>query len=131
MEPLKFKIIKSVRQYNEYCKMLEELVMVSKKSVHHRDAIELLEWLIARWDDENNTFSDEDPIGVLRYLMKDHHLRSVDLSKLLGISTSLVSDVLNYRRGLSKEIIRKLSDHFKVSQELFNRPYELKAPTKA
>lgn len=131
MEPLQFKVIKSVRQYNQYCKMLEELVVIRKKSVHERDAIELLQLLIAKWDEENNTFSDEDPIKVLRYLMKDHQLKSVDLSQLLGISTSLVSDILHYRRGLSKEIIRKLSAHFSVSQELFNRPYELKAPTKA
>lgn len=131
MEPLQFKIIKSKRQYNQYCKMLEELVMINKKSTPQKDAIELLQLLIAKWDEENNTFSDEDPIGVLRYLMKDHRLKSVDLSNLLGISTSLVSDILHYRRGLSKEIIRKLSDHFKVSQELFNRPYKLKAATKA
>lgn len=131
MEPLQFKIIKSRRQYNQYCTMLEELVVINKKSTPQKDAIELLQLLIAKWDEENNTFSDEDPIGVLRYLMKDHHLKSVDLSNLLGISTSLVSDILHYRRGLSKEIIRKLSDHFKVSQELFNRPYKLKTATKA
>ncbi|GEP98171.1 helix-turn-helix domain-containing protein [Chitinophaga cymbidii] len=131
MEPLQFKVIKSTRQYNQYCKMLEELVVIGKKSAPERDAIELLQLLIAKWDEENNTFSEEDPVRVLRYLMKDHQMKSVDLSRMLGISTSLVSDILHYRRGLSKEIIRKLSAHFCVSQELFNRPYELKAPTKA
>lgn len=131
MEPLQFKVIKSTRQYNQYCKMLEELVVIGRKSAPERDAIELLQLLIAKWDEENNTFSEEDPVRVLRYLMKDHQMKSVDLSRMLGISTSLVSDILHYRRGLSKEIIRKLSAHFCVSQELFNRPYELKAPTKA
>ena len=33
--------------------------------------------------------------------------------------------MLNYQKGLSKETIRKLADYFKVSQELFNRPYKL------
>lgn len=131
MEPLQFKVIKSTRQYNQYCKMLEELVVIGRKSAPERDAIELLQLLIAKWDEENNTFSEEDPVRVLRYLMKDHQMKSVDLSRMLGISTSLVSDILHYRRGLSKEIIRKLSAHFCVSQELFNRPYELKASTKA
>lgn len=131
MEPLQFKVIKSTRQYNQYCKMLEELVVIGRKSAPERDAIELLQLLIAKWDEENNTFSEEDPVRVLRYLMKDHQMKSVDLSRMLGISTSLVSDILHYRRGLSKEIIRKLSAHFCVSQELFNRPYGLKASTKA
>ncbi len=44
----------------------------------------------------------------------------------LKVSKGLVSDIINYKKGLSKEIIRLLSDYFKVSQEAFNRPYKLK-----
>jgi HTH-type transcriptional regulator/antitoxin HigA len=36
-----------------------------------------------------------------------------------------MSEILHYRKGLSKEIIRKLADRFKVRQEAFNRPYKL------
>jgi len=43
------------------------------------------------------------------------------------VSKGLVSDILNYKKGLSKEIIRKLSDTFKLSQETFNRHYDLVA----
>lgn len=63
-------------------------------------------------------------IELLRYLMNENKLKSVDLSKMLLISPSLVSDILNYRRGLSKEIIRKLADRFKVSQE-FPQPIRI------
>ena len=41
------------------------------------------------------------------------------------MSKGLVSDILNYKKGLSKEVIRKLAERFKVSQEAFNRPYKL------
>ena len=37
----------------------------------------------------------------------------------------LVSDILNNKKGLSKEIIRTLATYFKESQEAFNRPYKL------
>jgi HTH-type transcriptional regulator/antitoxin HigA len=37
-----------------------------------------------------------------------------------------VSEILNYKKGFSKSIIRQLSTYFKVSQEAFNRPYALK-----
>lgn len=100
--------------------------MVKKKTKHHQDAIELLQLLIEKWDEAHNTFADADPIQVLRYLMNEHGLKSVDISKTFDISPSLVSDILHYRRSLSKEIIRKLAAHFSVSQELFNRPYPLK-----
>lgn len=128
MNSLQFKVIKTKGQYTRYCKALEYLVMLKKKTREQRDVLDLLTLLIEKWDEEHNTFSDAGPIELLRYLMDENKLKSVDLSKLLAISTSLVSDILNYRRGLSKDIIRKLSERFKVSQELFNRPYKLISP---
>ena len=61
--------------------------------------------------------------------MKDRHMKAKDLVELLKVSKGLVSDILNYKKGLSKEIIRILSQEFKVSQEVFNRPYTLKNPS--
>ncbi len=57
--------------------------------------------------------------------MNDHQMKSKDLVELLEVSKGYVSDILHYKKGLSKEIIRKLASHFKVSQESFNRPYKL------
>jgi HTH-type transcriptional regulator/antitoxin HigA len=57
--------------------------------------------------------------------MKENKLRATALAAELEFSKSLLSDILHYRRGFSREIIRKLSARFKVSQELFNRPYKL------
>ncbi len=47
------------------------------------------------------------------------------MAAILNVSKGLVSDILNYKKGLSKEIIRSLSNRFKVSQEAFNKRYEL------
>ena len=60
--------------------------------------------------------------------MDEQKLKSKDLVEILGVSKGLVSDILNYKKGLSKEIIRTLATHFNVSQEAFNRPYKLKSP---
>jgi HTH-type transcriptional regulator/antitoxin HigA len=117
-----------VKQYKEYCNALEELVMAKKKTRDHRDAIDLLTLLIEKWDEEHNSLSEADPVEILGYLMKESGLKAVDLAGELGVSKSLISDILNYRRGISREVIRKLADRFKVSQELFNRPYELNSP---
>jgi HTH-type transcriptional regulator/antitoxin HigA len=55
--------------------------------------------------------------------MDERNLKAKDLVEILGVSKGLVSDILNYKKGLSKEIIRTLSDYFKVSQEALNKPY--------
>ncbi|SFD99885.1 HTH-type transcriptional regulator / antitoxin HigA [Chitinophaga sp. CF118] len=125
MDTLQFKVIKTEKQYKQYCNQLETLLALKKKNKYNQDVIELLTVLIEKWDAEHSTFTDADPIELLRYLMNENNLKSVDLAKLLEISTSLVSDILNYRRSLSKDIIRKLSERFKLSQEAFNRPYKL------
>ena len=128
METLAFKVIKSKKQYYQYCKMLEELVVLKTKNKEQKDTIELLTLLIEKWDEEHNTFTYADPVELLRYLMTENKLRAVDMAVLLGVSKSLFSDILSYRRGLSKEVIRKLSERFKVSQELFNKTYKLVTP---
>jgi HTH-type transcriptional regulator / antitoxin HigA len=131
MPELKYRIIKSVRQYNQYCKDLEALLERKVKSKEARDEMELLTFLIEKWDDEHFLMKDADPIELLHSLMKDRSLKAKDLVKILGVSKGLVSDILNYKKGLSKEIIRILSVEFKVSQEAFNRPYKLKNPIKS
>lgn len=131
MEALPYKVIKSLKQYNEYCGILEDLVVVKKKSQAHQDTIDLLTLLIEKWDEEHNTFSDTDPIELLGYLMKENKIKAVELAVELEISKSLLSDILHYRRGLSREVIRKLASRFKLSQELFNKPYELVSSVKS
>ncbi len=123
MEELKYKVIKDSEQYDKYCKILEELV-VSGDS-RYSDEIELITLLIEKWDSEHNSFDDDDPIELIKALMKSNNLRGWDLVEILGLSKGTVSKILNYQKGLSKETIRKLSIHFNMSQEAFNRPYKL------
>jgi len=124
MKELKYKIIKGKIQYNNYCSALEQLIITDSKKF--QDEIELLTLLIEKWDKEHNTLSDLNPIEILQSLMAEHQLKPKDLVDIIGLSKGTISKMLNYQKGLSKDTIRKLADYFKVSQELFNRPYKLK-----
>ena len=127
METLKYKVIKSRDQYDNYCKILDTLIFDESSLEHQKEVeMELLTLLIEQYDKENNNFDEVDPVRLLKSLMGDHYLKSKDLVNILGVSKGVISDMLNYKKGLSKEVIRKLSSHFKLSQEAFNRPYELR-----
>lgn len=130
METLKYKIIKSKKQYFEYCDILEQLLDLKKKGKEIKDEIELLTLLIEKWDKEHNSFSDANPIELLQYLMKENNLKAKDLATILDLSKGMVSEILNYNKGMSKEVIRKLAHHFKVSQDAFNKAYDLKVDGK-
>ena len=122
MENLKYKIIKDREQYSEYCTILESLV----DSDGNQDEIDLLTLLIEKCDEENIQIDDTEPIELVKYLLEVNELKSKNLSEILNLSKGTVSKILNYKKGLSKESIRKLSAYFKISQQAFNKPYELK-----
>jgi HTH-type transcriptional regulator / antitoxin HigA len=131
METLKYKVIKSQEQYQAYCQALEELVCREQEGKQAEEEIELLTVLIEKWDEAHNSFTDVDPIQLLQGLMQEHQLKAKELAQILGVSKGLVSDILHYHKGLSKEVIRALSTYFKLSQEAFNRPYKLKTSLNA
>lgn len=121
---LKYTVVKTREQYDSYCNILEEL-LDGEIDDSIQDEIDLLTLLIETYDEEHNLFEELDPIALLRSFMSENHLKAQQLVDLLGVSKGYVSDILNYKKGLSKEMIRKLAAHFKVRQEAFNRPYKL------
>ena len=121
---LKYTVINSEEQYKLYCNILEQLLQDDNHSL--TDEIDLLTVLIEKWEEEHSSFEDLDPVQLLKVLMGENELKAKDLVKILGLSKGTVSKILNYQKGLSKESIRKLSTHFKVKQEAFNRPYPIK-----
>jgi HTH-type transcriptional regulator/antitoxin HigA len=126
MEALPYTVISSQNQYKAYCEELADLISTKNKTRVQLDTVALLRLLIKCWDEEQRPLSDSDPVEFLKSLMEQHATTKVsDLAADLGISISLLSDILHYRRRLSREVIRKLAFRFQVPQELLNKPYNL------
>ena len=125
MGALKYKVIKSREQYDRYCKILQQIIKPEDQGGDVEDEIELLTLLIEKWDEEHAEYSDIDPIALLKYLMDENNLKAKDLADILNISKSHVSEILNYKKRLSKDVAGKLATRFCVSQEAFTKPYEL------
>ena len=127
-QTLKYTVIKTREQYDQYCLALERLLGANPEA---DDEVELLTLLIETWDEQQSTMLDKDPIQLLHAMMASNELKGKDLVEILGLTKGTVSKILNYQKGLSKESIRKLSHHFKLSQAAFNRHYVLKGSQKA
>ena len=122
-----YTIIRSEEQYMTYCNDLEKLTLKydSKSSVILLDLIDTITLLIEKYDEEHSKLKEVDPIQLLKSLMHEKNLKQKDLVDLLKVSKGHLSDILNYKKGLSKNVIRILSEKFKVRQSAFNRPYNL------
>ena len=110
-----------------YCKDLEKLTAKYdlKPTAELLDLIDTITLLINQFDEEHTKLKEIDPIQLLKSLMQENKLKQKDVVKLLDISKGHLSDILNYKKGLSKNVIRILSEKFNVRQSAFNRPYKL------
>jgi HTH-type transcriptional regulator/antitoxin HigA len=126
----KFYVIESETQYKRYCDILEELLFrKNTKTIEDKKNIKLLSLLIETWQDVKTSLKAQDlnPVEFLSVLMKENNVKQKDLAEKLEVSKTLISDIMHYRRGMSKDIIRGLAILFKVSQDAFNKPYHLSA----
>ena len=74
---------------------------------------------------QKNPFESLTPVDLLKALMEENGYSGYKLSKELGISQSVISEIFKYKRGFSKDLIRKFSDKFSIGQESFLKQYEL------
>ena len=107
-------------EYDNAVGRLDLLAVLEERTADQEDYLETLSALVERYDDEHFAIDDSgiSPIEVLRYLCEQNGLTASALGELLG-NRSLGSKVLREERQLSKEHIRRLSDRFSVSSDLF------------
>ena len=58
-------------------------------------------------------------VDALRHLLDEHDMSAADLARLLGVHRTLGAMILRSERQLTLAHVRKLSEHFCVSADLF------------
>jgi len=112
-------VIRSERENEHYTALLEEFDHKgSKPSAAEQRLADLLTLLIEDFEDRHYALKPAAPIEVLEELMEANGLKQKDLLDVFG-TPSIVSEVLNGKRNLTTQHIRKLSRRFNVSPELF------------
>ena len=97
---------------------VESLLDKKRRSAAENRYVELLSILIERYEEERDPIAAPAPLDALRELMSASGMSQAALAKLLG-SSGIASEVLSGKRSLSKTHIRKLSEAFNVSTDLF------------
>lgn len=122
---LKYSVIHNRKQYDKYCKILEELVFGNKKNKAIQEEIELLTVLIEKYDAENNPMFKMDGAVLLKSFLNDQNAMSQkELSEKLDVSEGYVSDMVNGKKNISKQMAVKLGQVFKVRPDAFYSPFQ-------
>ena len=108
---MNIKPIKSEKDYEKALKRVEKL-WDSKKTQTEKDEFEVLFTLVEKYEDEHYPILPPDPIEAIKFRMEQMGLIQKDMVTYFGYP-SRVSDVLNRRRPLTIEMVKKL--HLKLN----------------
>jgi HTH-type transcriptional regulator/antitoxin HigA len=115
------KILKTEKDYTAALKRMEE-IFASTKNSKTADELELLSLLIEKYENEHYFIDLPDPIEAIKFRMEQQGLKQKDLAKVMGLK-SRVSEILNKKRKLSIEMIRKLNIALHIPTDVLIKKY--------
>ena len=120
---MNIKPIKTEEDYQAALSRLEE-IFDAPDGTPESDELDILGLLVDEYEKEHYPIDSPDPIDAIKIRMEELNMRQVDLIPVIG-GKSRVSEILNRKRRLTIQMIRRLKDRLNLSAELLIRDYEL------
>jgi HTH-type transcriptional regulator / antitoxin HigA len=120
--------IKPIRSEADYEAALNEIegLVASQPGTPEADRMDVLMTLVEAYEAKHFPIPEpDDPVGVLEYYMESRGLSRSDLLPYLG-SKERVSEILNRKRGLSLEMIRRLHADLGIPADLLIGKHKLR-----
>lgn len=115
------KVIKTEKDYQKALKRLE-VIFDAKKGSKDGDELELLSLLIDNYEKEKYPIDLPDPIEAIKFRMEQLGYKQTDLAEAIGLK-SRVSEILNRKRKLTLDMIRKLHEVLGIPTEVLVKEY--------
>ena len=117
--------LKPIRNEEDYQNALErlELIFDARKGTEEGDELEILSILIDNYENENFPISMPDPIEAIKFRMEQLGMKQKDLAEIIGFK-SRVSEILNKKRKLTLEMVRKLNTSLHIPTEVLIQEYK-------
>src|SRR5437773_7920396 len=115
--------IKPIRTKRDYEAALKEVERLwgAKAGTTDGDRLDVLATLIDAYEAEHYPMDPPDPVEAIKFRMEQQGLTRQDLEEIIG-TRSRVAEVLNRKRGLSIDMIRRLHERLGISAEVLIRP---------
>ena len=118
--------LRPIRNDEDYETALEEIEALwnAEEGTPEIDRLDILVLLVEAYEAEHYPIPDPHPIELILHVMDARGLTRRDLEPYLG-SRARVSEILNRRRPLSLEMIRKLQMGLGLPADVLVQSYEL------
>ena len=116
--------LKPIRTEEDYDIALERLEKIfdSQPGTKEGDELEILALLIEDYENRHYPIEPPEPVEAIKFRMDQLGLKQKDLGKILG-HKSRASEILNKKRKLTLEMIRKLHRELKIPTEVLIQEY--------
>ncbi len=120
--------IKPIRTEADHAAAMKEIERLwgAKSGTRAGDRLDVLATLVDAYEAQHLPIAPPDPIDAIRFRMEQQGLTRKDLEPMIG-SRTRVSEVLNRKRGLSIEMIRRLRAGLGIPADVLVGPSELAA----
>ena len=118
---MEWKVIKTEKDYQKALKRLE-VIFNARRNSKEGDELELLSLLIDNYEQEMAPIEFPDPIEAIKFRMEQLGYKQKDLADALGLK-SRVSEILNRKRKLTLDMIRKLNEELGIPTDVLVREY--------
>jgi HTH-type transcriptional regulator/antitoxin HigA len=121
--------IKPIKTDSDYTEALQEVesLMSAKINTPEGDKLDVLVTLIESYEKKHHPILPPEPVEAIIHQMESQGLSRKDLESVLG-SRVRVSEILNRKRSLSLNTIRKLQKNLGISADILIKPYNLHTP---
>lgn len=106
--------------YLELYGQLSDLYIKNPDYEYLGEYLETLAIIIEEFEEKAYPIQKASGVEVLQFLMEQHNLKQKDLVDIFK-TVSILSEILNGKRTLTLEHIRKLSERFNVTADSFIR----------
>ena len=115
--------IKSESDYLTGLKRLE-VIFDAETGTPESDEADVLALMIDEYEKKHYLIEAPDPIEAIKIRMEEMHLKQIDLVQEIG-GANRVSEVLNRKRKLTVDMIRKLTTRLNLSPGILINDYPL------
>jgi HTH-type transcriptional regulator / antitoxin HigA len=115
--------LKPIRNNADYEAALAEVERLwgAKAGTPKGDRLDVLATLIDAFETRRFSFDRPDPIDAIKFRMEQMGLTRKDLEPLVG-SRARVAEILNRKRSLSIDMIRRLNEQLGIPAEILIQP---------
>jgi HTH-type transcriptional regulator/antitoxin HigA len=120
---MEIRPIKTEKDYEKALKRLEDVFDALPNS-KEGDEAEILSLLIENYENQHYPIESPDPIEAIKIRMEEMDIKQKDLVGVIG-GKSRVSEILNKKKRLTVDMIRKLEKMLHISASVLVNNYQL------